>query len=147
MTTTAPNAPAPGTALPCPLCQAEMVGVPEGFHHPEVDGSDCPIASNYWSSAYYLAAWNTRTPDPALAAENARLIAENASLLELGNALSASADDINGEIDAQTYDEKRRLRDWEDDHRWEIVVNAGEERALNKALCAWQSYVRALIKE
>ena len=78
------------------------------------------------------------------AARIAQLEAERDNLIKLGGAINTAADGINGEIDAQTYDEKRKLRDWEDDQRWEIVVNAGEERALNKALCAWQSYVRAL---
>jgi len=121
------------------------------------EGIDCVFATKAWNARAAIAAMPANieiTPTLQLAklvskneaqeAENARLRAINAGLVEAGNALNLAADEINGEIDAQTYDEKRRLRDWEDDHRWEIVVTAGEERTLNKSLCAWQSYVRTL---
>ena len=87
MTTTAPNvAPAPGTALPCPSpWHDECEEIPAiTIHHGDnyaFVGCSCFINGPLrGTEADAIAAWNQRTPDPALAAENARLIAENAAL-------------------------------------------------------------------
>ena len=88
MTTTAPNvAPAP-----CPFCGGEaqidhdksrVTG--NLVYFPSCLDSDCPAFivgayTTYPTHRQAITAWNTRTPGPALAAENARLIAENADL-------------------------------------------------------------------
>jgi len=82
---------------------------------------------------------------PTLAAEVIALRAEVERLRALGEALSAAADEINGEIDAQTYDEKLKLRDWDDDQKWDVCISYGEERALNRAICAWQAHSRGVL--
>lgn len=61
---------------------------------------------------------------------------------EVLRALSDAADEINGSIDRQTYSEKRKLRDWPDDHEFCVAVTAGQERALNDAICAAQKALR-----
>ena len=95
MTTTAPNvAPAPGTALPCPSpWHDECEEIPAiTIHHGDnyaFVGCSCFINGPLrGTEAEAIAAWNKRTPDPALAAENARLIALVGEMREAFEAIS-----------------------------------------------------------
>lgn len=57
------------------------------------------------------------------------------TLRELVQALYAAADDIHGEIDRQTYDEKRRGDfDLPDDYEYSVTITAAQERALSTAI-------------
>lgn len=71
-----------------------------------------------------------------LEAENARL---RASLQELSDA----ADQINGEIDKQIYDEMVRADfDNPNDHQYGVFLTAGDIRAMNSAICGAQILLR-----
>lgn len=58
---------------------------------------------------------------------------------EASAALFAIADDLHGEFDKQTYDEKRRAEwDLPDDHEFSITITVAQERALSRAIIAYE---------
>jgi hypothetical protein len=53
--------------------------------------------------------------------------------------LSDAADEINGEIDGQIYDECLRMEDVPDDYEFHVVIAHKQLVALNDAICGVQS--------
>ncbi len=53
--------------------------------------------------------------------------------------LSDAADEINGEIDKQTYDECLRMEDVPPDYEFHVVIEHKQLVALNAAICGVQS--------
>ena len=67
---------------------------------------------------------------------------EDGELRELLRKLADAADEVNGAIDAQTYDEKKRMIDWPDGCEFDVVITAKQERDMNAAICAAQTYLK-----
>lgn len=91
----------------------------------------------------HLAAWLCGAPKPGQADEaadtTAALRVEVEALREALQNLSDSADEINGEQDAQLYNERGRNGwDWGDDYKTEVTICEGQWRKLNVDLCAAQ---------
>jgi hypothetical protein len=59
--------------------------------------------------------------------------------------LFSIADELHGEFDKQTYDEKRRA-DWElpDDHEFTVTITAKQERALSRAIIAYEEALASM---
>lgn len=63
-------------------------------------------------------------------------------LEELLRGLSDAADEVNGAIDEQTYDEKMKMQDWSGDYEFCVNITSKQERALNAAICAAQATLK-----
>ena len=73
--------------------------------------------------------------------------AENVDLKAALQNLSDSADEINGEQDAQLYDERGRVGwEWGDDYKTEVTICEGQWRKLNVDLCAAQQLLKILAR-
>lgn len=93
--------------------------------------------------------WSTMTRDLRELPEALTELASNggdreAAVAEALTLLSLAADEVNGEIDRQTYDEKAKA-DWDlpDDHVFDVQLSAKLIRDMNAAICAAQTHLRA----
>lgn len=56
--------------------------------------------------------------------------------------LHDAADKLTGEIDLQTYEEKRKLEDWPEDHQFDVSLPSKLITALDAAICRTEALLR-----